>query len=493
MTHSGSVSPTEDSPPPTGLGENSWRARLFGSVEYFWLWIAQVVTAFGDWVGFFAITALAATISKAPEAATALVLTARVAPSFVCGPVMGMLVDRFDRKRLMRIADLGRALVFLLLPFVDSVMGLILASLVLEILTLLWSPAKEALVPLIVPRERLTSANSLAILAAYGTMPLAGLAQFGLKELNDQVSGAGWLRWGGAAGETQLLAFYFDAASFLVTALLVWRCVRTPSRPTVKAPDQERAAVASPLRSAVGEIREGWRFVLRTPTVRGVNIGLGAGLLGGAMLVPLGPTFAREVIGDSNAFSLYITALGCGVALGVGALTALQDRINKERCFVLALGLSGVSLLIGVSMSTFWLSAGGVFGLGLGAGSVYVLGFTLLQEGTSDELRGRTFSTLLSNVRLCVLGAMVAGPGIAAGLGPLLKMGSGHGATVDYPTVTVLGLDYPIPPVRVTLWIASVVIILATLLSANSIIGGRALDSVVASDKAEPHDPNHPL
>jgi MFS family permease len=181
------------------------------------------------------------------------------------------------------------------------------------------------------------------------------------------------------------------------------------------------------------------------------------------------------------------------VALGVGALTALQDRINKERCFVLALGLSGVSLLIGVSMSTFWLSAGGVFGLGLGAGSVYVLGFTLLQEGTSDELRGRTFSTLLSNVRLCVLGAMVAGPGIAAALGPLLKMGSGHGATVDYPTVTVLGLDYPIPPVRVTLWIASVVIILATLLSANSIIGGRALDSLVASDKAEPHDPNHPL
>ena len=60
------------------------------------------------------------------------------------------------------------------------------------------------------------------------------------------------------------------------------------------------------------------------PVVRGVMIGLATGLVGGAMLVPLGPTFALRVIGDANKFSLFITALGLGVAVGVISLGALQ-------------------------------------------------------------------------------------------------------------------------------------------------------------------------
>ena len=62
------------------------------------------------------------------------------------------------------------------LPFVDSVLGLIVASLILEVFTLLWSPAKEASVPNLVPKSYLTTANSLSLVAAYGTFPLgAGL------------------------------------------------------------------------------------------------------------------------------------------------------------------------------------------------------------------------------------------------------------------------------------------------------------------------------
>jgi dTMP kinase len=76
----------------------------------------------------------------------------------------------------MITCDLARAGVMIALPFVDSVPGLIVASLVLEVFTLLWSPAKEASVPNLVPKSYLTSANSLSMVAAYGTYPLgAGL------------------------------------------------------------------------------------------------------------------------------------------------------------------------------------------------------------------------------------------------------------------------------------------------------------------------------
>ena len=61
------------------------------------------------------------------------------------------------------------------LPFVQNVAGLVLASLVLEVFTLLWSPAKDSEVPNLVPHDHLTTANSLSLAAAYGTFPFASL------------------------------------------------------------------------------------------------------------------------------------------------------------------------------------------------------------------------------------------------------------------------------------------------------------------------------
>jgi len=459
----------------TSVTGGGWRERLFVSREYFWLWIAQVISASGDWVSLFAITALAADISGQPEAATALVLTARVAPSFAIGPFMGVLVDRYDRKILMRIADISRALVFIALPFVHTLWGLIVASLLLEIFTLLWSPAKESLVPRLVPRERLTTANSLGVLAAYGTMPLAGVLQFVLKKVNDQLVGVSWLQpfQFGRSGNAQALAFYFDAMTFIAVALIVGFFIKTPSidpserKSTAKEGGRTRGSAA--LREAVSEVREGWRFIFVNPVVRAVNLGLAAGLLGGAMLVPLGPTFAKFVIGDANAFSLYITALGFGVAIGVALLTALQNRIPKERVFVAALFLSGCCILFAISMSTFWLSAIGVFGMGLGAGAVYILGYTLLQENTEDDMRGRTFTTFLTVVRMCVLGAMVLGPAISAVLDPLMKRWISGRAARGMPGVHAFGVTYGLPGVRIALWFGGVLIIVASVIAARSL------------------------
>ena len=457
-----------------GDRQQGWRERVLVSHEYSWLWLAQVISAFGDWVGLFAITALAADISGAPEAATALVLTARVAPSLFIGPFMGVLVDRYDRKVLMRVADFARAAVFVALPFVRTLWGLILASLLLEIFTLLWSPAKEALVPSLVPRDRLTTANSLGVLAAYGTMPLAGILVFGLKEGNDALAKVSWLDplQFSRGGNTQALAFYFDALTFLATAFIVWHCISTAGAPRKVAPTSaesaDGAATTGGFRAAVADIRTGWRFIFENPVVRAVNLGLAAGLLGGAMLVPLGPTYAKYVIGDSNAFSLYITALGLGVAIGVAALTAWQQRVDKERLFVAALFFGGVSILFGITMSTFWLSAIGTFGMGLGAGAVYILGYTLLQENTTDDLRGRTFTTFLTLVRLCVLGAMVLGPAISALLDPALKRWIDTRAERGMPGVEVLGVTYGVPGVRVTLWLGGLLILVASAIAARS-------------------------
>ncbi len=250
----------------------------------------------------------------------------------------------------------------------------------------------------------------------------------------------------------------------------MWRFV-----PTSGTPERHHAADGTELepskgiRQTLADIREGWQFIWVNPVVRAVNVGLAAGLLGGAMLVPLGPTFAKVINGNTKSFELYVAALGFGVAGGVALLTWLQRRIPKTRVFVIVLFLSGVSISFGVSMSTFWLSAIGVFGMGLGAGAVYVLGFTLLQENTEDELRGRTFTTFLTLVRLCVLGALVLGPTISALLDPALKHWVSGRNAYGAPAVHVFGVEYAIPGVRITLWLGGLLILVAAVLAARSI------------------------
>lgn len=461
--------------------EGGWIDRVFGTRRFFALFNVQVISALGDWVGFFAITSLAASISTQPEAAIALVTTARVAPGLFLAPFIGVLVDRFDRKTLMVAADVARAVVFLLLPFVRTVPGLVFASLILEVFTLMWSPAKEATVPLVVPEEKLTTANSLSLVAAYATMPIAGPVQFGLKSLNDRLMAVSWLGFlglGRQLGDAQTLAFYFNSLSFLASAAILWRFVfrGMPSTSAAARLAQEEAAGAernpideerSYLRRTVDEIREGWQFIFVNPVVRAVILGLATGLMGGAMLVPLGPTFARFVIGDINTFPLFITALGLGVAAGVVALSMLQNRIPKEQVFPLLVMGAGISMFFGVSMSEFWLAALGVFGLGLFAGSVYVLGFTLLQIHTDDELRGRIFATLMTLVRLCVLLALLIGPFLATIFNGFARAATGV-ADDEVPTMSLLGMDLAVPGVRLTLWLAALILIGAGVLSARS-------------------------
>src|SRR4051812_35238990 len=141
------------------------------------MWSASLVSSFGDWIGLVAVTALAQRVSKGTgEGAVALVLSARLVPGFFLGPLAGVLLDRFDRRRVMLICDIGRALVFAFLPFVTNIAGLVFASLFLEVLSIGWSSAKEATVPNLVPTSELAGANSASVAAAYGTFPLGSLA-----------------------------------------------------------------------------------------------------------------------------------------------------------------------------------------------------------------------------------------------------------------------------------------------------------------------------
>lgn len=458
--------------PLTALGEGdrpSLHVRLFGSHDFFRLWVAQVVSSLGDWLGFLAITVTAQRVGSvgvdgSGGAAIGLVMTARIVPGFFLAPVAGVLVDRLDRKKVMVTCDFARAAVLCFLPFVDTVFGLVVASLLLEVFTLLWSPAKEASVPNLVPPERLASANSLSLAAAYGTLPVASVLfalLAGAAKALGNIDALNSLRV-----NQEALAFYADVITFVCSAIFI---TTLKLGPTVRVARVDAEPRRAGFRETVREFREGWSFIFVNPIVRAVNLGLATGLIGGGMVVPLGAVFAAQVLGaGASGYGFFVTAVGLGAASGIVLVSLLQSRLPKEGLFNLGVAGSGAFLIAAASFSTLGPAAFCVAGLGVSAGTAYVLGFTLLHERVDDELRGRIFSALYTLVRLCLLIAFAVGP-FLSDLFDRLSLRLFGDRRAGLPG----GGELFLPGVRLTLWLAGLIILVAAGLVFLSIRGER--------------------
>jgi dTMP kinase len=436
--------------------EQASTLRLFGTRSFFRLWLAQVVSSLGDWIGFVAITVIAARIGKSsPDAAVGVVLSARLVPGFFLAPAAGVFLDRWDRKKVMVVCDIGRGLVLATLPFVDTLLGLVIASFLLEVMTLLWSPAKEATVPNMVRPEFLANANSLSLVAAYGTFPIGSALFAALAGVAKWLSS--WEVLHSLRVSQETVAIWFDVGTFFASALMISTLV-LPKRPA-----REQPSGPMDFGRTFRDLAEGWRFIGSSPVVRSVIIGIGTGLVGGGMLVPLGVVMSREVLGGGAAgFGLLLTALGTGVATGIISLSILQRHLPHERIFVMSVFGAGICQIAGASMTSLFPAMVFVAMLGMCAGAVYILGFTILQSNVADELRGRIFATLYTLIRFCLL--------LAFGLAPILSsVLDGLSNSLFHKHVSLGGIDVALPGVRLTLWLGGLIILGAGLLAQFSL------------------------
>src|SRR6266571_4636529 len=128
------------------------------------LWRAMLVSSLGDWIGFVAVASLVAGIGgkRLGGLAVAGVMLSRLMPSVLFGAFAGVIVDRFDRKKLMVAADLARGSLYATMPFVPTLWAIFGLSFLIECLSLLWTPAKDASLPNLVSRSQLSTANSVS-------------------------------------------------------------------------------------------------------------------------------------------------------------------------------------------------------------------------------------------------------------------------------------------------------------------------------------------
>jgi dTMP kinase len=372
------------------------------------LWNTMVLSSFGDWLGLLATTALAQELAggnyKKANFAIAGVFIVRLVPAVILGPIAGVIADRFDRRRLMIICDFLRFAFCLSIPIVHTYFWLYTATVIIETITLFWSPAKDASVPNMVPKEKLESANQMTLLASYGSAPIAALMFSLLAGVSATISSFASKRY----TSTSELALYIDAVTFLYTAWVVYRLQSIPRGP---------ASASAVNDNVFKSLIEGFKFVAKSKVINGLVFGMLGAFFAAGAVIGLARTFVGDLNAGDAAYGILFAAVFTGLAIGIWAGPKIFAQFSRRRIFGAALTVSSFFLVILSSVSNMVLAILLTVILGAFAGLSWVTGFTMLGLEVDDEVRGRIFAFVQSLIRISLVLVLAISPIIAAAIG----------------------------------------------------------------------------
>ncbi|MFM7623649.1 MAG: dTMP kinase [Actinomycetota bacterium] len=371
------------------------------------LWNAMSFSSLGDWLGLLATTALAQQLAggnyTTANFAIAGVFIARLLPSVILGPIAGVIADRFDRKKVMVLGDILRAALFLSIPIVGNYLWLYIATVLVESVTLFWSPAKEATVPNLIPKNKLENANQMSLFAAYGSAPVAALL-FSILSVSATAVGATIGLENYSAVD---LALYINALSFIVSAFLI-------SRIDIPKKHLERNQGSPSLASS---LFDGAKFISSSKIVRGLIVGMLGAFVAAGAVIGLARTFVGDLNAGDAAYGILFGAVFTGLATGIALGPKVFSQFSRRRLFGAALATAGFLLVILSLLQNLVIALLVVLFIGAFSGVSWVTGFTMLGMEVSDEIRGRTFAFVQALVRISLVAVLAISPLIAAAIG----------------------------------------------------------------------------
>jgi MFS family permease len=345
------------------------------------LWIAQIVSVFGDFLAVFAIIAQVTFRFHGTAMQVGMVLVAFMAPFAVVSPIAGVFVDRWNLKRTLVGSDLIRGVLCLGLVFVHNLYAMYAILFFMSVVSAFFIPAQSVAIRTLVPMAGLMAVNGLMSQAAQGSQIIAPAIAGGLVEF---------------AGANA--CFIYDSFSFFFSAAMVMSL--TIDRPVVQAAATGAAAVLS-------SMRQGFRFIFTHSTISFVIIAMTSGMFAMRCFGALLSVYVRDVLSSTSAaFGILNTLIGIGMIVGTQLLTRFAKHVPQQNLVVYGLGGMGVAVF-GTMVST----AAGMLGLGFCAAAIFITATTLIQHETPQEMLGRVMSSLMSLMAGAqVLAMFVAAP-----------------------------------------------------------------------------------
>ena len=348
------------------------------------LWLGQVVSQMGDWFNTIALYTIILNLTGSGRD-IGLMMVARFLPSFVFGPLSGVLADRFSRRSIMIVSDLLRALVVLGFLFVrraDQLWILYVLTIAQLALSTFFEPAKTAAIPSIVSDRELVTANALSSVT-WSVMLTLGAAVGGV------ITG-----WFGTDA-----AFVLDALTYLLSAVLI-ASIRLPAR---ARPPKQKLTISRVL--GLSETIEGARYVKERRRVLALLLVKPAWGLGGGIITLLA-IFGEKIfpVGGSPATGIGVLFAARGIGTAIGPIVARRIAGEGDNRMQRTIGIAfliGGLFYIAFGAATNFIFALLVLGIAHCGGSIlWVFSTVLLQRGVEDQFRGRVFAAELALLTL---------------------------------------------------------------------------------------------
>ena len=359
---------------------NDFRQLLRQNRNYRNMWVGQVVSEIGDHFNNIAVFSLAMQTTHSGLVVSGVMLS-RAFPAVMAGPLAGVVLDRFDRKRIMLASDLIRA--FVALAFVLTVnhhqtsllYGL---SGLLMFASPFFTSGRNSILPSITSREELHTANSLTQTTQWTTITVgtmvAGLTAASL--------GYQW-------------AFVLNSLSFFGSAACIWQLRRPGGFRAKRRPPAEEQVVRP-----WHEYKEGLRYMRSSPLVLGIALVAVGWATGGGAAQILFTLFGEQVFNRGPAgIGIVWSAAGVGLLVGGAIGHSIGQRIsfrNYKRVIAIGYVVHGGAYVLFSQMQSF---AWALFYIALSRAGVAVcsvLNVSQLLRRVKDEYRGRVFATIES-------------------------------------------------------------------------------------------------
>jgi MFS family permease len=359
------------------------REVLRSSPSFRLLFTSYLVSGLGTFLAVIALTIDVYDRTHSGKWVAAL-LIADFLPAVAIGLLLGPLVDRLSRKRLLVGADVVRLIVFVLLTFTVTPGQIVALALVAGVATGFARPAVYAGLPNLVSVEDLPRANALLRLAEQLTIT------------------AGTLLGGAiAAGFGPDPAYVINAVSFGVSADLL---LQIP-----------RALLQQGRTESHGywqDLGDGFRLVLHSRPLLAVLLSWNLAMITIAFVNVSEVVLAKESFDAGDfGFGLLFAANGFGAVIGALFASTLLERRGMTLLYALAIGLMGVANIAAGISPDVWVASLFVVVSGIGNATALVCNTVLVQRGAPDYVRGRAFTLIMgTNFAVLGLGMAVAGP-----------------------------------------------------------------------------------
>jgi predicted MFS family arabinose efflux permease len=340
------------------------------------LWAGQFISMFGDRIHQFALAAVVLTTTGS-EVLAAFAFVAAALPNLFLSPIAGTFVDRWDRKEVLVVSDILRAAVVLLIPVAAVVNVFLVYPLIFVVtsISIFFRPARVAILPQLVERDELVTANSamwvgetIADVIAY---PLAGLFVASLMAALP-------------------LAFWLDAVTYLASAVLLATIVVRPRTASEEADANEP-------KHFMNELKLGWRFlrnetVLLANTIQAAIAQFTVGIMTVLTVIYCYEVYSDSSIGYSAVWGFMEAGTGVGSLIGGFAIGLVGSRLAKGKTIIAGYAVLGLLTFLLAITDNIPIAVGLAFGSGVANMVFLIPSQALFQERTPSALLGRVVS-----------------------------------------------------------------------------------------------------